>query len=115
LPSTQGIAVHIARLKIAFPKMERHFFDILAERIVDNDFTEKRLEDAVNYIIDNFPYKELNVADIIKFDRKIKLYTGNEFVNAQMNGIHPSRFQIKEIEGVKFWILKEDLIKAGLK
>jgi hypothetical protein len=115
LPSPQGIAVQIARLKIAFPKMERNFFDILAERIVDNDFTEKRLEDAVNHIIDNFLYKELNVADIIKFDRRIKLYTGNEFVNAQMNGIHCSKFEMREIDGVKFWVLKEELIKAGLK
>jgi hypothetical protein len=115
LPSPQGIAVQIARLKVAFPKMERHFFDILAERIVDNDFTEKRLEEAVNHIIDNFQYKELNVADIIKFDKQVKLYTGNEFVNAQMNGIHYSKFQKREIDGVRFWILKEDLIKAGLK
>jgi hypothetical protein len=115
LPSPQGIAENVARLKVAFPKMGHHFFDLLAERIVDNDFTEKRLEDAVNYVIDNFPYKELNVADIIKFDRRVKLYTSNEFVRAQVDGTHPSKFQMKEIEGVKFWILKEDLIKAGLK
>jgi hypothetical protein len=56
----------------------------------------------------------LNVADIIKFDRRIKLYTGNEFVNAQMNGIHCSKFKMRKIEGVEFWVLKEDLIKSGL-
>jgi len=95
--------------------MEHHFFNILAERIVDNDFTEKRLIDAVNFVIDNFPYKEINVSDIIKFDRRVKLYTGNEFMNAQMSGIHPSEFERREIEGVKYWILKSDLIKAGLK
>jgi hypothetical protein len=107
--------MQMARLKVAFPKMERHFFDILAERIVDNGFTEQRLTDAVNCVIDNFPYKELNVADIIKFDRRVKLYSGSEFIKAQTNGIHPSKFEMREIDGVKFWILKEDLIKAGLK
>jgi hypothetical protein len=115
LPGDRTIAMQIARLKVSFPRMERYFFDILAERIADNDFTEKRLIDAVNYVIDNFPYKELNVADIIRFDRRVKLYTGSEFCNAQMNGIHASEFEKKEINGIKFWILKKDLITAGLK
>ena len=95
--------------------MEHHFFNILAERIVENDFTEKRLIDAVNYVIDSFPYKEINIADIIKFDRCVKLYTGKEFMSAQMSGIHPYEFEMREIDGVKYWILKSDLIKAGLK
>jgi hypothetical protein len=111
--SENAIAVQTARLKAAFPKMEKLFFDILAERIVENDFTEKRLKDAVNSVIDNFRYKELTVSDIIGFDRRVKLYTGNEFVNAQMRGIHCSEFEMREIEGIKFWILREDLIKAG--
>ncbi|MDR1553341.1 MAG: hypothetical protein LBS69_07760 [Prevotellaceae bacterium] len=102
-------------MQVAFPKVEKSFFDLLAERIDAHDFTEERLSDAINHVIDNFQYKEPNVSDIIRFDRRIKLYTGNEFVNAQMNGIHCSKFQMREIDCVKFWILKEDLIKAGLK
>jgi hypothetical protein len=45
---------------------------------------------------------------------KLKLYTGKEFVKAQMSGIHPSEFESREVNGVKFWVLKEDLIKESL-
>jgi hypothetical protein len=109
------IAIQMAKLKVAFPKMERVFFDLLAERIIDSDFTEQRLIDATSHVLDNFQYKELNVADIIRFDRCVKLYTGREFVAAQMNGRHCSEFEMREVDGVKFWILKADLIRAGLK
>lgn len=106
--------MQMARLRVAFPKMGDYFFDLLIERILTCRFTEQRLKDAVNYVIDNFQYKELNIADIIKFDRRIKLYTGSEFVNAQMSGVHYSKFEMRVIDGVKFWALKEDLIKTGL-
>jgi len=114
-PTKEDFKAASNRLSIAFPKMTKEFFVLLTEFIIKHKFTSKRLSEAVNYVIANFQYKELNIADIIKFDRRVKLYTGNEFMNAQMSGIHPSKFEIREIEDVKYWILKSDLIKAGLK
>jgi hypothetical protein len=108
------LAMQVARLKVAFPRMERHFFDMLAERIVSNNFTEKRLIDAVNNIIDNFKYKELNIADIISFDRRVKLHTGYEYVNAQTSGIPSSEFERREIDGTIYWVRKVDLLNAKL-
>ena len=108
------IAVGIAKLCASFPRMEQSFWSLLAERIVENNFSKERIKEAVDYILDNFKYKELNIADIISFDRKVKLYTCSEFMQAQMNGIHPSKFEMREINDVKFWVLKEDLIKANL-
>jgi hypothetical protein len=110
--SPQSIAIGIKKLQVAFPKMASPFFDLLAERIDANDFTERRLKEAVNHVIDNFRYKELNISDVITFDQRAKLYTGSEFVNAQMHGVDCSEFQMKEIDGIKFWIQKKDLIKT---
>ena len=95
--------------------MSDGFFNILVERMMANGFTAGRLEDATAHVIDNFQYRELNVSDIIKFDRRVKLYTGKEFIKAQINGIACDRFERREIAGTVFWVLKEDLIKAGLR
>jgi hypothetical protein len=114
-PAADELKMAVSRISNAFPRMPKEFFILLTERIIANNFTHKRLEDAVNHVMDNFQYKELNISDIIKFDRRIKLYTGKEFLQAQIDGIDSSKFEMREIDGVIFWILKEDLIKTGLK
>ena len=72
------IAQELTKLKYAFPAMETAFISILSERLVANGFTEQRIKDAVANVIDNFTYKSPNIADIIKFDKKVKLYTYHE-------------------------------------
>ena len=54
---------------------------MLAERLIANGFTDERLTDAVNNVIDNFQYKELNISDIVKFDKKMKLYNYKDATN----------------------------------
>jgi hypothetical protein len=68
----------IKLLRGAFPKMGDDFFRLLYKRIGDNEFSARRVGDAVNHVIDNFRYKELNVADIISFDKRVKLYNYHE-------------------------------------
>ena len=82
----QEIAESISRLMDAFPKMENEFFNLLSERVRANKFTTKRLNDAINHLIDNFNYKELNIADIVKFDKKVKLYSYNDVCNMVSKG-----------------------------
>lgn len=100
------------RLGAAFPKMQPVFFDLLAERIVENNFTSKRLSDAVNHLIDNFNYKELNISDVIKFDRKAKLYTYSEVCRMVSKGEATfSDFDIREINGECYRVKKVDMIQ----
>ena len=102
---------NIAKLEMAFPKMQGEFFKILLERLDANNFSNKRLENAVNYVIDKFRYKELNVADIISWDRKINIYTYSQICNliqkSMINGFDDT--EIREINGTKYWVLKRDL------
>jgi hypothetical protein len=105
------ITVQMARLKVSFPKMEGSFFNILAERILSNKFTVHRLKDAVNQIIDNFQYRELTVSDIIRFDKRIKLYTYNEVCNLITKGQASfDEFEVREIDGCHYRIKKTDLL-----
>lgn len=100
----------VNRLKLAFPKMSDEFFNILSERVVANSFCNDRLKDAVNYVLDNFQYKELNVSDVIKFDKRVKLYSYNEVcVMVTKNQASFSDFQIIEIAGITYRIKKTDI------
>lgn len=109
----EQIIRNIAKLEMAFPKMERGFFKILLDRIDANSFSNKRLENAVNYVIDKFQYKELNVADIISWDKHINIYTHSQVCNlinkSMIKGFEDT--EIREINGTKYWVLKSDLAK----
>lgn len=90
--------------------MQETFFSLLAERVAMNNFSNERLCDAVNYILDNFQYKQLTISDIIRFDRRVKLYTYNEVVNmvttykASFND-----FEVRIIDGRYFRVKKSDI------
>ena len=83
---------------------------MLSERVRANKFTTKRLNDAINHLIDNFNYKELNIADIVKFDRKVKLYSYNDVSKMVSKGEASfTDFAIKEIDGTHYRVKKTDL------
>ncbi|MCM1250319.1 MAG: hypothetical protein NC209_04135 [Alistipes sp.] len=63
----------MSKLSVAFPQMSADFFNLLAERIAKTGMTSKRLEYAINRIIDNFTYKQLTIADILSMDVKCRL------------------------------------------
>lgn len=73
-------AINITKIKAAFPALPDAFFDILASRIIDNDFCNERLTDAVNHVIDTCQYPTPTVADFVSFDRKIKVFNYEEML-----------------------------------
>lgn len=109
--SLSDIAVSMYRLRTAFPNMENGFFNILAERVAANRFTSKRLADAVNHLIDNFGYKNILVSDLIRFDKKVRLYTYEEAtIYATTNSVALDKvFVRREIDGVMYRVKKTDL------
>jgi len=91
--------------------MTKEFFVLLTEFLITENFTKQRLKDAVNYVIKNFPYKELNISDIIRYDRKVKLYTHSEASALVTQGKASFEdFEKREIDGKIFRILKSDTI-----
>ena len=78
-PATrEQITTEAKKLIAAFPEISNDFLILLIDRITDNNFTADRVRDAINNIIDVSPYKRPAIADIISFDRKIKLFTYEE-------------------------------------
>ena len=109
--SGTDIAVSMKRLQTAFPKMDNAFFNLLAERVLDNGFTAERLKDAVNHVLDNFQYKELNISDIIRFDRRAKLYTYGEVCQLVTSGKAGwEDFEKREIGGKVYRVKISDLV-----
>jgi hypothetical protein len=105
------IAGAVNTLKAAFPKMGDEFFKLLYKRIGANEFTAKRLEDAVTHVIDNFRYKELNVADVISFDKRVRLYSYDEVCDICANGraVMSEDFKKVRIGEKLYWAKKVDI------
>lgn len=98
------LATQIKKLQAAFPKQSLDFFNVLVERIKANGFSDERLIDAINNVIDNFQYKELNIADIIKWDKREKLITYPQLVSLVTSGKEKMEdWEIVTINGKKLW------------
>ena len=99
------------RLSVAFPKMSPEFFILLSEFVQTNEFTAQRLRDAVNHVIANFQYKELNIADIIKFDKREKLLSHEDvcrIATTRNSAAVWAEYERIEIDGSGFWRKKQD-------
>lgn len=91
--------------------MKDDFFDLLVEMIIDEGITERQLIDSIKHVLKTFHYKELTIANILSFDKRIKLYTYSEVCALVTSGkFQMSDFQIKEIGEEVFRVLKKDLI-----
>ena len=95
-------------MKAAFPNAKAGFFDIVMERVKENGFSDQRLIDAVNNLIDNFRYPNPMVSDIVSFDKRIKLHTHSEVCNKIGQGYRWEDFEIVERNNTKFWIIKSE-------
>ena len=104
-----GLTKCMKKLQVAFPKQSKEFFNVLAERLIANGFTDSRLSDAVNHVIDNFQYKELNISDIVRFDKKTKFYNYKDaciLVTEKGYEFGKDLKRINRDDGA-FWIMKE--------
>lgn len=108
VPATRDqIKSEVKKLTAAFPEVTSDFIILLAERISDNEFTAQRVKDAINHVIDNSPYKRPSIADIISFDRKIKLHTYSEIQAKCYPGYSAfDHYEKIEIDGRKRYIEK---------
>jgi len=70
----QSVLKNIAIIKKAFPLLPLDFYDVFIDRIKANGFTDERLTDAVNHVIDTCPYPTPTIANFISFDKKISCF-----------------------------------------
>jgi len=102
-----NVVRQIARLKKAFPQAPKEFYEILGERIKDKMIPDERLRDSIDNLIDNYHYPIPTIADVIGFDKRVKLLTYRDMVKVAPE--RPGVFEIYpkiEINGIKYWIEK---------
>lgn len=101
---------HLARLKVAFPTLPKDFYYLLGQRMKEKGFSDEKLKDAVNHVIDNCRYPVPTIAEFLSFDKVVKMYTYQEAAELVTKGKASfDDFEKREIDGEVFRILKSDL------
>lgn len=107
-----GVAKQIAKITAVFPKISDAQLNILRGRIKDKEFTDKRFEDAVNNVIDNYEGwdKTPNLANFLSYDKKVRLFTWNEAIEFGMQDLDAINIGIDRPR----WAKKEDVKRFSL-
>jgi hypothetical protein len=99
----KGISEVSARIMKAFPGWSREQTEILMDRFAENGFTDQRMMDAANHVIDTYEgYGRVpNIANFIQFDKQYRLFTIQQKNAAVHRGEYQEQdFAIVRIEGV---------------
>lgn len=78
--TADNVIKNVSKIKMSFPSLPAEFYDVFSDRIKDNGFSNERLNDAVNHVVDNCIYPVPTIAQFIAFDQRIKLYTYADMV-----------------------------------
>jgi hypothetical protein len=100
------LAQEVEKIQASFPALSGTFFNLLTERIVVNKFNDERLKAAVGYLLDNFKYPTPSIADIISFDKKIKLFSYTDVLESLDKGKVWTDY-IKVTRGSKMFYIKK--------
>lgn len=96
----------IHRAKCTFPANPPEFWDILMDRLIEKGFTNERLRDAVNYVIDTCQYPTPTAANFLSYDRLEKLYTYNEVCDMVTRNGYNMEKDFEKVHGTKFFKIK---------
>lgn len=102
------VVSEISKVRAAFPNLPQTFFDLLAERVAVNGFSDERLKAAVGYLIDNCPYPNPSIANIISFDKKYKIYRHSDVLEMLDKGRKWDDFTKVFIKNKLFYVSVSD-------
>jgi len=110
----RDVVKNIMRIRKSFPDLHDGFYEIISEMVFKLRFTKKQLEDAADNLIINFRYgREPNPAEILSWDKKIRLYSWNEIADIcdKENSSVWDKFQKVKISGYDkiFYVKKNKL------
>lgn len=107
----------IALIKKSFPSLPIGFYDVLTERLKNLNFSDQRLKDAVNHVIDTCVYPTPTIASFISFDKTFKIYNYSEYLEMVNEGVGGDSYKPIKLFGNKMpvWIHINDIEKYNLK
>lgn len=107
------------KVQKAFPTLTPGFFEVFSERIKACGFSNNRLRDAVNYVIETCIYPSPTIAQFISFDKRVKVYKYPEIIKMVEDGDPNAfdRYKRIEMEGLPeaVWIHVNDIAKYNIK
>jgi hypothetical protein len=77
----------------AFPKLPTGWYSVLKEMLKDEGFNDNRFSDAVRSLIKNCPYPEPTIANVISYDKTLKVYTYTELLEHSKDYSVPARIE----------------------
>jgi hypothetical protein len=114
--TAEGISVNTLKIKKSFPSLPIEFYDILQQRIKDRKFTDQRLTDAVNNVIDTCIYPHPTIAQFINFDKNIEAFTFQQISEKMIKDRDiMQRYKPVEFGGRVLWVNLCEIKKYNLK
>ena len=112
--STRTVIDGIKKVKNAFPNLPSGFYDILSDRIKENGFSDERLIDAINHVIDNCIYPTPTIANFIGYDKRIRLCSYEEMLSKE-TGSWDNYKPVKLPDREKLvWVHTDDIKRSKL-
>ena len=103
--TTDNATKQSKRIIKAFPELTNDAFELILERAVAKGFSDQRLNDAVNQVIDTCRYPIPKPADFLSFDKRVQILTYNELRDKVCNGMASFETQTRiTINGNGYWI-----------
>lgn len=102
-------------IRDAFPDLPPGFYNVLADRIKEKAFTDRRLADAVNHVVDTCIYPKPTIANFISYGREVRLYTYQEMLARGEEAWSTHRpLQLPDQDKL-LWVHTDDIKKFNLK
>jgi len=107
--SQEVVAKGVAKIKAAFPSLTPEFFQLFISRVRDKGFSDERLTEAVNHVIDNCQYPTPTLANFLSFDKRVKVLSYEELCDlVTTNRATFENYANIIINEKRFWVRKAD-------
>jgi hypothetical protein len=111
----ETIVKSVARIKGAFPSLPPEFYQLFIERLKEKGFTDQRLKEAVNNVIDNCIYPTPTLANFLSFDKRVKLFDYRQVCSMVVKQeVKFDDFSTFKISGNTFYVRNSDKIKYNM-
>ena len=113
--SAEAFAHGARRIKDAFPKLPANWYSVLEEMIDEERFDDLKFKDAVINLIKTCPYPEPTIANILGYDKKVRIYSYQELLEKHNKDHYPGTkfsmdqvYQSINLDGMCMYVKKQD-------
>lgn len=111
----ETVVRNVAKIKAAFPSLKPEFYQLFIERLKEKVFTDQRLNDAVNNVIDNCQYPTPTLANFLSFDKRVRVLDYKQACSLVIKQEAKfTDFSTIKIKGNIFYVRNSDKVQFNL-